>query len=118
MRLEDFTAMVDIPGDADTMHVEQCSTRVESGSRYSAESNEMIDNILINCVSELNLLAGNTVYFVTGGYRSSVGRSGVTFEKTDVDVKTPQRCKHPEQQERPYCFHACESTSVYERQGQ
>jgi hypothetical protein len=87
MRLEDFTAMVDIPGDADTMHVEQCSTRVESGSRYSTESNEMIDNILINCVSELNLLAGNTVYFVTGGYRSSVGRSGVTFEKTDVDYE-------------------------------
>ena len=33
MRLEDFTAMVDIPEDYDTMYVEQCSTGIESHGR-------------------------------------------------------------------------------------
>ena len=34
MRLEDFTAMVDIPEDADTMHVEQSLTGIASGSIF------------------------------------------------------------------------------------
>ena len=88
MRLEDFTAMVDIPEDHDTMYVEQCSTGIESHGRgRSTVSNEMIDNILMNCVSDLNLLAGNSLYFVNAGYQSPVGRNGVIFEKTEIDYE-------------------------------
>jgi len=88
MRLEDFTTMVDIPQDAQTMYVEQCSTTIESTGRGQWNgSNEMIDNILIDCVSKFNLLTGNSVYFANAGYNSPIGRGGVIFEKTEIDYE-------------------------------
>ena len=67
MRLEDFCNMVDVPNNDDDMRVEQSSTQTMS-TRYGAViANETIDNILISGLSTMNVLAGNTLYTITGG---------------------------------------------------
>ena len=87
MRLEDFSNMVDAPNNDDDMRVEQSSTQTMS-TRYGAViANETIDNILISGLSTMNVLAGNTLYTITGGYRSPVGQRGIIFEKTEVDYE-------------------------------
>jgi hypothetical protein len=87
MRLEDFSNMVDNPSDDENMLVELSSIQF-APTRYGVTTaNEIIDNMLIAGLCTMNVLAGNTLYAVIGGYNSPLGRSGVIFEKTDVDYE-------------------------------
>ena len=82
MRLEDFIQIVE--------SAEPCGQPLEAPSfsrRGQVVSNADRNNMMINALSNANILSGDGVFYIRGNYNSRFGRNGVLFSKRDADYE-------------------------------
>ena len=82
MRVEDFIESVE--------STPPCGEPMEQPSfsrRGQVVSNAETSNMMINALSNANILAGDGVFFIRGNYNSRFGRHGVFFSKRSADYE-------------------------------
>ena len=82
MRLEDFIEIVE--------STTPCGEPLEQPSfsrRGQVVSNAETSNMMINALSNANILSGDGVFFIRGNYNSRFGRHGVFFSKRSADYE-------------------------------
>lgn len=80
MRLEDFIEIVE--------STEPCGEPLEAPSysrRGQTFSSDSINNMMINALSNANILSGDGIFYIRGNYNSVLGRNGVFFSKRSAD---------------------------------
>ena len=82
MRLEDFIEIVE--------STEPCGEPLEAPSysrRGRTSSSNSINNMMINALSNANILSGDGIFYIRGNYNSVFGRNGVFFSKRSADYE-------------------------------
>ena len=82
MRLEDFIQIVE--------SAEPCGQPLESppfSRRGQTASSNANNNMMINALSNANILSGDGIFYIRGNYNSRLGRNGVLFSKRDADYE-------------------------------
>lgn len=82
MRLEDFIQIVE--------STEPCGEPLEQPSfsrRGQATSSDTDNNMMINALSNANMLSGDGIFYIRGNYNSRFGRNGVLFSKRSTDYE-------------------------------
>ena len=83
MRLDDFVNMV----EHNRPSVELINFNHDNRRRGSTIEINKLESVLVHCISQANILAGNTMYYLSGNYRSIFGQRGICFIKTDFDYQ-------------------------------